>query len=239
MALTIISEAGTGNEVSAASVAVTGVDAAVGDLVAVHIASDNSATGGTSPIAGISDSAGNTYSSQFHLNRTPTSSTNDGTSGRLWTAPVTSALVNGTVSITLSPNTTSKAVEVKVATPGAGEAVEVVAADATGQTGTGTSHSANTVSVTNGDTIICFASLETGSADVPVGDADTTNGNWSTIVTRGSGGGAGGAQTTASQHKTVSATGNQTWTITTGSSRDSTRSYLILRAVSAGVSGTA
>src|SRR5689334_22132592 len=77
----------------------------------------------------------------------------------------------------------------------AGEAVEVVAADATGHTGPGTSHSANTVSVTNGDTIICFASLETGSADVPAGDADTTNGNWSAVVNRGSGGGAGGSQT--------------------------------------------
>lgn len=119
--------------------------------------------------------------------------------------------------------------------PGAGEAISFVAVDTTGSTGNASTYSAPTVSVTNGDTITGAAAIETD--DAITGDTDTTNGNWSSILSRLDDNGADAStMVCSSQWKTVNATGNQSWACTSSTARDSARTYIVLRSASTGVS---
>lgn len=239
MALTITDE-GNGTSTSSSATVVTGatIDASLGDWLAAIIAADNAGASGVSSISSVTDSAGNTWTQRAVINRTAGGVANDGTTLGIFTAAVSSALTGGTVTANFSPNTTSKAIQVYRIQPGVSESVQFVASDTTGSTGSALSHSAPTVSVTNGDTIFGCAALETSTAIT--GDSDTTNGNWSGVITRLANTGTNLTSTTcASQYKTVSATGNQDWACTTAGFEDSARSYLILRAVLSGILGTA
>jgi hypothetical protein len=228
MALTI-SDAGNATSISSTASLATGatVTASTGDWLVAFVAADNQGTSGAASLISVTDSAGNTWTQRALVNFTPGSVAADGATLGIFTAPITNALASGTVTANFSPNTTAKAIQVYRVQPGAGETVQFVAADATGTTGNGTTHSAATVSVTNGDTIFGGAAIEVDSA--VTGDSDTTNGNWSPILDRAA---STGNQTTSmhssSQYKTVNATGNQSWGVTTIAARDGAQSYLIL-----------
>ena len=228
MALTI-TDAGNGvsttNDASVATGAT--VTAAIGDMLVAIIAADNAGAAGVASLSSVTDSAGNTWTQRAKINFTPTAAAEDGTTLGVYTCAVTIALSGGIVTANFSPNTTSKVIEVYRVQPGAGEAVQFVAADATGSTGNTTTHSAATVSVTNGDTIFGAAAIEANNT--VTGDSDTTNGSWSTVIRRLANLVQLTSQECSSQFKTVNATGNQDWACTTGVSVDSARSYLVIR----------
>lgn len=236
MALTI-TDAGNGTSTSSSSSLSTGstVTASVGDMLLAVVAGDNNGTSGAVSLASVQDSGGNTWTQRALINQDPGSAAAGATLG-IYTAAITSALSSGTVTANFSPNTAAKALQVYRVQPGAGELVQFIAADATGSTGSTTTHAAATVSVNNGDTIFGCAAVEQDAVGV-TGDSDTTNGNWSSIISRIANTGSGSSSMlSASQYKTVNATGNQAWSCTTPSAADSARSYLILRAANANVS---
>lgn len=238
MALTI-TDAGNGTSTSSSASVATGatVTAVAGDWLLAIVSADNNGTSGASSISSVTDSAGNTWNLRATINFSPGGVAADGaTLGVYLCEGVTNALSSGTVTANFSPNTTAKAIEVYRVQPGSGEAVQFVACDATGNTGNTATHDAPTVSVNNGDTIFGLASIE--QVGMPTGDSDTTDGSWSTLIGRVAnvGGVAATSMVNASQYKTVTGTGNQSWACTTAAARDSARTYLILGPVAASAS---
>src|SRR5262245_57889001 len=155
----------------------------------------------------------------------------------LVTFEVTSAITSGNLQVDFTATPTEGSCQVYKIAPGSGETVSFVATDGTGSTGNATSYTAPTVSVTNGDIIFGCASIETD--DAITGDSDTTNGNWSSILTRLDDNGADASTiSSCSQHKTVNATGNQSWACSTSTGRDSARTYIILRSAVSGIEAT-
>jgi hypothetical protein len=226
VALTI-TDAGNGVSTTSTATVATGatVTASIGDMLVAIIAADNAGAAGVASLTSVTDSAGNTWTQRAKINFTPSSAALDGATLGIYTCSVTNALASGTVTANFNPNTPSKAIQVYRIQPGAGEAVQFLAADAAGSTGNTSTHSAPTVPVTNGDTIFGAAAIETNPA--VTGDGDTTNGSWSSILTRLASNG-GLSMTNSSQWKTVNATGNQSWAASTVSTLDSARSYLII-----------
>jgi hypothetical protein len=226
-----ITDLANNRDTTSSATLVTGatVTANAGDWLVAIVAADNAGAAGISSISSVQDSAGNGWTQRALINRTAANATNDGASLGIFTGQVINAPSGGTVTANFSPNTTSKAIEVYRVQPGAGEAVQFVAADAAGLTGSTTTHNANIVSVSSGDTIFGAAAIESNL--VLTADSDTTNGSWSSLIRRL-------ADTTidatsmqcASQWKTVTGSGNQDWAVTTAAGKDSARSYLILRA---------
>lgn len=225
-----ISSAGDGVITASAATVATGatVTASVGDWLVVLVAVDNSGTNGAEPITNVVDSdAINSYTERAVINYDPGAASAGATLG-IFTCSVTSALSNDTVTCNLSPNGTQAGIQVYRVQPGASEVVSFIACDTTGVTGNATSYTAATISVTSGDIIFGAASIETD--DTVTGDTDTTNGSWSTILTRlGDGGADAAAMSCSSQHKTTTGTGNQDWACTTATARDSARTYLVIR----------
>lgn len=235
MAFTVTDEADATSASSTASLATSGVvDAAVGDWLVVIAGSDNNGTAGISSTTTVQDSGSNSWSERIHSNRTGAGAPGDGATLKVWTSEITNALSGGTVTVNYSPNTTAKAIQVYRVQVSGGNTIGFIAADATGSTGNVTTHSAATISVADTRLIFGMVAMETGSGDPPVGDGDTTNGNWSTIKNIVTGAGAGGNVANGSQYKVVNATGNQDWACTTTSNRDSARSYLVLEEIAAG-----
>lgn len=213
MALTITAAGSANSTTASASLTVTGITAAVGDWLVVVCAADNAGTSGASSMGSASDSASNTWTTRAITNRTQVSSAADGATLGFFTAQVTSALSSGTVSISFSPNTTSKAAVVWRVQPGTGEAVAygTVGPGATGSTSAPT---ITTSSITNGTTVFGAWAGETNAA--VTADSDTTNGSWATQQTAvASTGSAASSQTVATQYKTVTGTGTQTYNLTT------------------------
>jgi hypothetical protein len=238
MALTI-TDAGNGNSTSSSASLSTGstITASVADWLVAVPAADNNGTNGAASLTSVTDSQGNTWKQRALINQDPGAAAAGATLGIYVCEGVTNALSSGTVTANFSPNTASKAIQVYRVQPGAGEVVQFVASDTTGSAGSTTTHSAATVSVTQDDTIIGCAAVETGTPSV-TGDSDTTNGSWSTVLIRVANTGTDStSMNSVSQYKTVTATGNQSWACTTGSARNSARSYLILRAVAAAIDG--
>lgn len=228
-----ISDLANGVSTTSNTTCVTGgtVTASVGDWLVVVAASSNDGTAGAASQTGVVDSDGvNTYTRRALINYDPGAAGAGATLG-LYTCAVTSALSSDTITVNHSVNTSEKAVQVYKVAPGAGETISFIAVDTTGVTGNLTTYAANTVSVTNGDTIFGAASIETD--DAVTGDTDTTNGSWSSILTRLADGGADAStMSCASQYKTVTATGNQSWACTTVTGRDAAISYVVLRSAS-------
>jgi len=203
------------------------VTAAVGDWLVVVVAASNDGTLGAASITTVVDSGGvNTYNQRALINYDPGAAGAGATLG-IYTCAVTSALSNATITVNQSGNTDDKAVQVYKVVPGAGETISLIAVDTSGLTGNATEYTANTVSVTSGDIIFGAAAIETD--DAVTGDTDTTNGNWSSVLTRLDDNGADAAtMSCVSQYKTATGTGNQTWSCTTVTGRDSARTYIII-----------
>ena len=209
------------------------------DWLVVIIGVDNGddtpgASGAKSWVTGVTDSGGsNTYTKRVDVTYDP-GANSEGATLQIYTCQVTANITNGTITANFSGHTINEiGIQVYRVRPGASEAISYISADTTGSGGLVTSHAAATVSVTSGDIIFGAASIETD--DAVTGDSDTTNGSWSTVITRLADGGTdANAMCVSSQYKTVSATGNQSWACTTATARDSVRSYIILRSATAG-----
>lgn len=236
-----ITVVGTGASTSS-SASLTGnadLTAAVGDMLYVLVSASNAGTAGANSTTTCVDSGGvNVYTKIASINFTPGGVANDGTTLSIFECPVTSAITNGTLTVSFSPNTPEKVFGTWRVQPGAGEAISRIAIDTTGSTGNTSTMSAPTVSVANGDTIFGIYAAETD--DLTTGDTDTTNGNWSAIGSfrlTADGGADASCQQVGSQLKTVNATGDQSYAATPGAARDSARTYVIVRSAAAG--GTA
>lgn len=204
------------------------VTASVGDWLVVIAASANSGSNGAASQSGVTDGDGvNTYTQRALINYDPGAASAGATLG-IYTCAVTNALSGDIITVNHSANTPEKAVQVYKVVPGASEVVTFIEADTTGVTGNLSTYAAATVAVTSGDTIFGGAAIETD--DAITGDSDTDNGNWSAILTRLADNGADAAtMSCASQYKTVTGTGNQTWACTSATARDAAITYLILR----------
>jgi hypothetical protein len=228
MALTF-SQAGSANSTtSGATLNVTGVTAAVGDMLIVCISADNSGSAGASSISSVTDAASNTYTSRALTNRDP-GAANAGNTLDIFTTIVTSALSSQTVTVNFSPNTPSKAAVIWKAVPGAGETARYLSSSA-GASGAATTQTITTTSIANGDTVIGATSIE-GLAAITA-DSDTSNGNWSAQYTAVADTGSGGtSQRIASQHKTVTATATQTYNTSTVLSNDFAINYIVVDSI--------
>jgi hypothetical protein len=222
MAATITDLAGgtsTSSSSSYTSAATVTATAADRDWLVVIVGVANS---GTLNLSSVTDSAGNTYTERATRQYTPF----PGIGGcfGVYTTEVTSDITNGQVTVNLSSSSANKAVQVYRFRPGTGEFASYIEG-ATFAGSTATSHSVPSISVTDADTIFCFAGISDDSTWT--GDSDTTNGSWSTLVTRIAASATPDVNL-SSQYKTVTATGNQTWTVT-GPSRPGVPGYIILR----------
>lgn len=225
MALTISTAGSNNSTTSGATLQITGVTAAVGDWLVIAISSDNQGGGGQVSLSSVQDSASNTWEQRSITNNDPGAAGAGITLG-IFTAKITNALSSGSVTVNFSPNTTSKAAALFKVTPGAGEEVAFRAA---GPGATATSSTAQTITATavqNGDTIFGAVALESNA--LPTADSDTTNGSWSAAHTANANTGTAATSTViSSQHKTVNATGDQTYN-TSSSSADIAINWITL-----------
>lgn len=129
----------------------------------------------------------------------------------VWTA-------NTTYTITLSGSVSAKACTLQEFS-GATTTLRGTAGSGTSTGGTPTASTSGTALVT-GDLAIGAAGFESNAA--ATGDADTTNGSWSTVFnSSSSGGGSAANATSAGQYKIVTATGVQTYNPTGASDSNS------------------
>jgi hypothetical protein len=221
-----ITEAGTANSiVLGATIAVSSVTASVGDWLVVAVAADNNGTLGVSSVSSITDSVGNTYTLRSDTTYDPGAAA-AGATLAIYTAAVTVALAAGTVTVNLSPDTTSEAVIIYRVQPGTEETVTFRAAGP-GVTGTDVAAAITATGVLNRNTIFSFAAHETVGA--VTGDSDTTGGTWSAAYTDVANTGTiATSMRVSGQFKTVNATGDQTCDWTTAGTRDFAVNYLIL-----------
>jgi len=220
----------TFNDILTTSAVIT---AAIGDYLVVVLAATNAMPDGSSSFLDLVDSDGiNTYTVRAHINNNREGSSNLGTTLVLATCAVTDTLTSATISANFDPASAGAGTRTKAMTvyriQSAGT-ISYVTADATGQTGNDTLHAANTVSVVNGNIIFGAAALETGISIT--GDTDTLNGSWSAVETVVADPGSTDDinQSCVSQYKTVTATGNQSWSCSTTTAKDSARSYVVIK----------
>lgn len=218
-----------GTTIASATLVISGVTAAIGDMLVLGVAADNAGASGVASMSTtVTDSAGNAWTNRGGMvNRTAASAANDGTTLGMWTAPVTAALTAGSVTVSFSPDTASKAAIIQKVSPAVGEQVNFSAVGV-GVSGAGTSFSTGTIAaVPNGYTVFGFVATENNNP--AVGDADTTNGAWTAVSSAvASGANQNASQSISTQHKTVTATGDQSWDTTIGSSKDYALNWLIL-----------
>lgn len=229
MALTIsrVTPTPQGNNTTGTTFTITdfGSTAAVDDMLVLCIAADNAGSAGSATnISSVTDAKGNTW-----VERSNTLFDNGAASAgieeAIYTCLVTNAMVStDDIVINFNVTTVAKAVTLyKIANDGTLRATYVTTAGFTGATTGAPAHVSG--SLTNGDTIFMHIAVEGNSA--ATGDADTTNGSWSTVASAAFGTGAAGAMD-ISQWKTVTATATQTWN-PTFTSADTKASWISIR----------
>lgn len=173
------------------------------------VAVDNSGAAGSNTIspATASDTVGNTWTRRQN-NLFDNGAASAGVEIAIYTAPISSLTTGGTITVTwTSTSPTAKAWTLIEFTPSAGKLINYV----TGAIGTGSTTGTPTItsgSITSGDVIIGMGGAE--SADTWTGDADSSNGSWSTHQHNAAGTGATGMSIT-SQQKIVTGTATQTY----------------------------
>lgn len=224
MALTITNGPTAASIVSGATLALTNVDGAVGDMLVLAAAADNSgASGVASMSATVTDSAGNTWINRTLKNQTA-GVVSDGTTLGIWTSLLTTALVAGTVTLSFSPNTPSRAALLYL--------VEGIAPDfyqvGTAVSGSGNTWSTGTIAaVPAGYALFAFIAIEQTSA--VNGDPDVDGGQWSNRFSAQAIAGSNTlSQTVTSQWKVVTPTSDQSWDSSGGTVRRYALNYLIL-----------
>lgn len=213
---------GSGNHNSAATSFTLnpGSNLTAGAMAVLCVAADNAgASGAAMATFSVTDSLGNTWTRRSSPLYDP-GAASVGVEGAIFTTPMNvGTLVTGTV-ITVSFGGTS--VTAKTWT-----LIEVVGSQGvptfkTQAVGTGSATASPTVttsSLTNGTLVVGAVFIEGGTTLTLTGDADTSNGNWSTAQSNKIGSTTSGSGI-ISQFKTVTATGTQTYNPTIGLSSD-------------------
>lgn len=208
-----VSDRGSGNHnSSAASITITpGSNSASGSMGVLVVALDNGGSAGANTIAPTSatDSVGNVWTLRINP-LFDNGAASAGVEVAFYTAPLTTAFTtsNNVVLTWLSSTSiTAKAWALFEVVPTAGKTISYI----TGAAGTGSTTGTPTVttgSITSGDVVIGGGGAE--SADTWAGDADTSNGSWSTHQHNAAGTGTSGMSVTA-QSKVVTGTATQTY----------------------------
>ncbi len=158
-------------------------------------------------ISSVTDSVGNTYTQRALGTYSPGAVVEVA----IYTAPVTTDITNGTITVTWASNHIARTIQVYRVRPGASQTVNF-STSGTSAGATSTSTSIGPISVANTDVIFCGTSI-LNSATI-TGDSDTTNGSWSTLVTRLADTASGTDDQLGAQYKITTGSGNQTWTAT-------------------------
>lgn len=218
MALTFSNISSGSNTTNAISYTTSNITAEINSWLLVSIAIDNSGINGTASLLDtITDTSGNIYTLLSKTTRTAGVS-NDGTTLGIWLGRITTILNNGSITFNFSSDTSTKCYSIKKITVGNNEWVTPISIS-NGFTGSGTAFSASAISVISGYTIFGATALEQSTA--AIADSDTTNGSWSTAYTIAADTGTNStSQSLSTQQKTVTATGNQTYNTSSGSTRD-------------------
>lgn len=198
------------NNISSGSLSVTPTSNFTSNSFGVLcIALDNSGTAGANTIspATATDSAGNTWTLRQN-NLFDNGAASAGVEIAIYTAKISSLTTAQSITVTWTSTTpTAKVWTLNEFTAGTGKLINYV----TGAIGTGSTTGTPTItsgSLNNGDAIVGMGGAE--SSDTWAGDADTTNGSWSTHQHNVAGSGATGMSIT-SQRKIVSSSGSQTY----------------------------
>lgn len=207
MSLTIASVATRESDSSSTTLVSGAFSADVGDFLLVFVAADNAgADGATSLQSSASDTAGNTYTNRVLTTYDP-GLVNRGTTLGVWTAPVTTALSSGTVSVAFSPSTTVKVMRVMRARPAPGYRVSF---SAVGSSTTGNISSINRAlgTISSGYTVFGTAAFGDPDPYSVTFDSDTTNGTWAAGLSAQK-----SRQQIIVQYKTTTDTGGQDWNV--------------------------
>lgn len=215
MALSAANRGVSGNATAATSITITPAsNFTAGALAILCVAYDNSANQGLDPYSSISDSVGNTWTPRVNILNDP-GNANAGSALRIFTSLITTLTTANTITVSFGSSTTAKAWTLTEVTAATGFVPSYV-------TGTGAIFTSATPTITsgtinNGDLILGVVGREANGTRT--GDADTTNGTWSTAQQTGFGTTTAG-QEIISQYKIVNATGTQTYNPTFSTSAD-------------------
>ena len=224
---------GTGNHNSSVTTlgirSTTNFSGTSGAMAVFCMSLDNARSGGAAYDAAtflVSDSAGNTWTGRLFPINDP-GAANAGVAGAIFTAPIVSAITTATtITIGLGTASTAKAWTLSEAVPDSGWRV-VYVTGANGTAATTTTPSITTTSIASGNLVLGGLFNEHGTAQTATGDADATNGSWSTQQTNEIGTTAAG-QTITTQYKIVTTGATQTYNPTLGVSSDLVLSWIEL-----------
>ncbi len=180
----------------------------VGSLAVFVLAYDNNGASGADPYTGISDTAGNTWTSRMNALYDPGAAA-AGVTLRIFTCLVSTPITTFiNVTVTFNAAVVAKVGAWHEVTGSVG-----VPTYSTGAAGVGAATATPTItttSLTSGSMVIGAGSSE--SLNTWVGDADTTNGTWSTqMAAFGGTGTAVSSIALTTQRKVVTATATQTY----------------------------
>lgn len=185
---------------------------AVGDMIVVCISCDNNGASGASSLTSVTDVKSHSYT-LVQATFDPGAAAAGITAGVAW-ATITSAMLSSDdITVNFSPNTAAKVAGVWRLRPDSGITIQKVA-HAFGAGSTTGAPTITTSSIASGDVVVGVLAGETNTGVVNPGDADTTNGTWSSTALSGAVANSGTAATSASldiQVKRVTATGTQTF----------------------------
>lgn len=193
------------------------------------VAYDNSGASGADPFTSITDSGSNAWASRQAGLYDP-GVASDGVCVRIFTCTQLRKFLTTADTITLSfgSSVTAKAWALFDVTAGAGMTVAYI----TGAVSVGSASATPTItssSITNGDMIVGAGAAE--SPDTWAGDADVSNGSWSTQQHNGTGAGVAGMSVTT-QRKVVTGSATQTYNPTL-TSADCILAWIQLREIGA------
>lgn len=180
----------------------------VGDHIFVSFGRDN-ATNDPATGDSISDGHGNTYTPVEQASPPTTNTAAAGGVGGFFYSKLTTAWAGGTNTITWThPSIAARAMRVDHVRG----LLNVRSGTAnTGHSTAGAPSAATTGTLEPGDFVWGATSFEHSTASTVTGDADTTNGSWAPVRVVTSAGTTLAAHKVATQFKTVTATGNQTY----------------------------
>jgi hypothetical protein len=235
MTLSVAYESWNFSVANGTTVTALSVDAAVGDMLVVLVSADNAGSGGASTISSVTDNEGNSYSLIFALNRDP-GAANEGVSLNAYSTIVTNTLSSDSVTANFSGTTRYKTVVVYKITPGA-SGVPTLRSVAAGATGSSSAPTVTSGTAEIDDIVFGVLGVEAIILTTNItGDADTTNGSWSSIssATYGAFTGSDYQAVAPIQTKQVTSSSTQTFNPTLNTARDYCINVMVFYEASSG-----
>lgn len=205
---------------------------AAGSWAVLVVAADNAHTNGAAfSTFAVTDTLGNVWTRRISPLYDP-GGAKAGVEGGIFTTDMNAGVLTTgtTITVTFNASSTAEAWTLMEIVP---TSAMFAIAFVTGAVNAGAATASPTVttsSITSGDMVIGGLFNEQGTGQTVTGDADTTNGNWSTQQTNEIGTTAAG-MTVSSQRKVVTSTATQTFNPTLGTSSDVILGWIALTEV--------